>query len=416
MKKILILFVASLFLLISMVVPVAGASEERTPTTRDLKDYLTIHYDFEGSNINSQFADKATAGSSNDKLAFDGKTDDALNYYTVADGVITTTGVCDIVPVATEGLPDLLASNVGTGTWFIRCKATAATTLIDFRHCAQQTTQNRVFYLALNEAGNIVIEAKSGAAGATHKQTAVTYFTYDYASAPWLNLAAVRRLVDGKYYYYLYVSTGDAPLAPLTTNGSWQVRFDFGATEESGLASAEDINLGIFQQSFTVWKTTKGVSIDDVRYYNTDLTTEELATVVGEILDASEPATPPADTDEPSTDTNEPPVPDTSEPSGSTEDSSQEPLESETVDPNSGGTPTVPKLPETTTEVSVETVTPFFEDDLDVTGEPADGEASGGCGAVFDGGMGMLLLLALALLSVQKTKKSRSCDNAILDQ
>ena len=138
--------------------------------------------------------------------------------------------------------------------------------------------------------------------------------------------------------------------------------------------------------------------------------------MVGEILDASEPATPPADTDEPSTDTNEPPVPDTSEPSGSTEDSSQEPLESETVDPNSGGTPTVPKLPETTTEVSVETMTPFFEDDLDVTGEPADGDASGGCGAVFDGGMGVLLLLALALLPVQKTKKSRSCDNAILDQ
>lgn len=279
MKKVLSILMAVAILATSFVIP---AFAETTPTIRDINDYLTIHYDFEGDDLNSQFADKATSGSSDDKLAFDGEKATALEYYSVADGAITSTDSCDIVPVATANKADLLESNVGIGTWFIRCKATAATPLIDFRHMQQQSTQNRCFYLALDENGNIVIEGKSGADGATHKSTTMTYYEYDYASAPWLNLAVVRKIVDGTYYFYFYISTGNSPLQLLTTNGTWPARVSFGATEASGLTSAENINLGLFNQSYTTWKTTAGVSIDDVRYYNTELTAAELATIVSD--------------------------------------------------------------------------------------------------------------------------------------
>lgn len=397
MKKKIALLLAVFFVLTVASIPVTAA------TSRDINEYLTIHYDFEGNDTKTQFADKATAGSSKDNLAFDGTTSTALNYYSISNGVITTTGAYDVVPVASANFADLLESNVGSGTWFIRCKATAATPLIDFRHCAQQSTLNRVFYLALNDAGNIVIEAKSGATGATHVQTALTYFTYDYGSAPWLNLAAVRKLVDGTYWYYLYVSTGDSPLEPLTTNGSWQVRFSFNATEESGLASAENINMALFNQAFTNWKTIPGVSIDDVRYYNTDLTTAELATVVGSIIDSSgseTPSEPPADTDPPteeSTDTpQEPNEPET------------EPSQMETVDPDSGGMPTTPKLPETTAEDPTPTLP--LPDDLDAepTATDADNETEAGCSTTLDSILIICLLFGIAGGVVFKQKESRN--------
>ena len=396
MKKKIALLLAVFFVLTVASIPVTAA------TSRDINEYLTIHYDFEGNDTKTQFADKATAGSSKDNLAFDGTTATALNYYSISNGVITTTGAYDVVPVASANSADLLESNVGNGTWFIRCKTTAATPLIDFRHCAQQSTQNRLFYLALNDAGNIVIEAKSGAAGATHVQTALTYFTYDYGAAPWLNLAAVRKLVDGTYWYYLYVSTGDSPLEPLTTNGSWQVRFSFNATEESGLASAENINMALFNQAFTNWKTIPGVSIDDVRYYNTDLTTAELATVVDSAIapSVSDPQpTPPAETEPPteeSTDT--PQIPDKPE---------TEPPQMETVNPDSGGTPTTPKPVEETTEAPTPTLA--FPDDYErepQASESASTDSEKGCNAATDHGWGIWILFGIVVSLAMKRKKS----------
>ena len=399
MKRNIAILLTILLLLPTLVFSAFAAD----PTPRDINEYLTIHYDFKGNDTRTQFADKATAGSSKDNLAFDGTTATALNYYSISNGVITTTGAYDVVPVASANSADLLESNVGSGTWFIRCKATAATPLIDFRHCAQQSTLNRVFYLALNDAGNIVIEAKSGAVGATHVQTALTYFTYDYGSAPWLNLAAVRKLVDGKYWYYLYVSTGDSPLEPLTTNGSWQVRFSFDATEESGLASAENINMALFNQAFTNWKTIPGVSIDDVRYYSTDLTTAELATVVGSVIDSSDPETP----SEPPADT-EPPTEESTDTPQKPNEPETEPPQMETVDPDSGGIPTTPKLPETTSEEPTPTLP--LPDDLDV--EPnttdADNETEAGCSTTLNSVFVICILLGIACPVVFKQKESRN--------
>ena len=262
MKKLLSLLMAVAILATTLVVPIMA--EDTAP--RNINDHLTIHYDFLGdANSGDNLKDKAPAGSSADNLTYSAG---SSTGFSVASGSLTATWGQKNVPFAASNA-DTVNANVGNGTWFVRIKSSglnADTAVIDFRNDTAKP-----FYLCLKSTGDIVINAEG--------KGAMTFdANYDFNSGKWLNIAAVRTIAKDAsntdcYYYYLYSSVGNAALTYL---GRYMVKV---ATES--LTSAEGVSLGFFNQAGKAWSNAYELAIDDIRYYNTDLTVAEL----GKIMD-----------------------------------------------------------------------------------------------------------------------------------
>ena len=88
----------------------------------------------------------------------------------------------------------------------------------------------------------------------------------------------------------------------------------------------------------------------------------------------------------------------------------------ETVDPDSGGTPTLPELPTDSSEDDVQSA-PVSEDDMDASADDASTDANGGCGSALSGSaLILLLLIGMAVLPVLKHQKSMNRQSSVLDQ
>lgn len=245
---------------------------------RDINDFMTIHYDFEGENY---LSDKATVGVADDLKFATGNS----NGFEIASGAITAVSAkANLLQTVTPSR-DTFEANTGDGTWFFRVKATELAgdaPIIDFR----QNGQSRPFNLTLEKDGQITVAASKGGANKNSYNAASNYpcmaaGTYNFETSPWLNIAAVRTIEGDAsgvycYYYRFYHSIGNPTKASdWVSAGRWMI-----GTVEEGLASADGINIGLFQQPTQGWNLIPGLTIDDVRYYDTALTVAEIATIL----------------------------------------------------------------------------------------------------------------------------------------
>ena len=239
---------------------------------RNINDYMTIHYDFEETG-NGVLADKATVGTPDDLTFALG--DSNSNGFKFEDGAVTSISDEKNLLLTREITNDTIETNTGEGTWFFRVKAaelTSTAPIMDFR----LNSKSRAVYLALKTDGNLEFAACT--ADSPKGYTNKTYTCgYSFETSPWLNLAAIRSVScvsSVNYYYYtLYYSIG--------TSDCWEKigAFQVG-TVAAGLAPTDEIHLAFFQQPTQSWNLVPGLSIDDVRYYDTELTLSEIASIL----------------------------------------------------------------------------------------------------------------------------------------
>lgn len=404
MKKMIALLLATVFGMTTLGLSVGA---EETPTPRDVNDYLTVYYDFEGTTQTEQLRDKAPAGNSVDSLRID-DADVGQNRFTFENGTVKNNSVAHPTLIAAPSA-DLKQVNEGTGgTWFLRFKVneqpTRDVTLLYLRNLST----SRAFHLALMTNGNLQSSTQKGTTPSDYANPFSMPLQYELGE--WINLVCVRKVVnengqDQNMIYY-YAAQGEPSSF---SNYTYLGRLKIGTVEE-GLASSDGIPLYLFNYDNQTSSMTAKFELDEVRFYSTDLTDSE----VGALLTAKpepspEPVTPPADTEPPTGDdagaSDEPSRPET------------EPPEMEIVDPESGGTPTLPKLPEATTEEPTPTLPQF--DDYDEAPNRADdvSDDASGCALLLGDSIGIwLLFVCIAVMPMLKRKKSTNCTDAILDQ
>lgn len=402
MKKMIALLLATVFGMTTLGLSVGA---EETPTPRDVNNYLTVYYDFEGTTQTEQLRDKAPAGNSVDSLRID-DADVGQNRFTFENGTVKNNSVAHPTLIAAPSA-DLKQVNEGTGgTWFLRFKVneqpTRDVTLLYLRNLST----SRAFHLALMTNGNLQSSTQKGTTPSDYANPFSMPLQYELGE--WINLVCVRKVVnengqDLNMIYY-YAAQGDPSSF---SNYTYLGRLKIG-TVEDGLASSEGIPLYLFNYDNQTSSMTAKFELDEVRFYCTDLTDGEIGALLTETPETSpDPETPPADTEPPPGDsTDEPSRPET------------EPPEMEIVDPESGGTPTLPKLPEATTEEPTPTLPQF--DDYDAVSsdtEDASDANADGCALLVGDSLGIwLLLLCVAVMPMLKRKKSTNCTDAILDQ
>lgn len=246
------------------------AVEQITYDRSDLDSCMILHYDFKGTTNALRLADKATSGTVKDNLVIKEGTSSA---YTFSNGTVKLNSSINTYLYAPAS-DDLVRANMGEGSWFARFSATAAPAadwmvILDLR----QNSISRGFFLALRPDGKLYIAASSGTSPTDGKQlNPVEGFTYAF-DGEMINLFAVRSLTDGKYSYTLYYSKGDSTDFEKITE--WVI-----CDAASGLASTEDIPLGIYNQANVTWPAASGMIIDDIRCYVVPLTAEEMASVI----------------------------------------------------------------------------------------------------------------------------------------
>jgi hypothetical protein len=144
---------------------------------------------------------------------------------------------------------------------------------------------SRPLYVYLTTAGKVeLVTANASAPNGVIPSNYTAWWsggpTYDFETSPWMNIALVRNIdcVNGvNYYYYtLYTSFGNADTASDWTKvGRVQI-----GTVAVGLAPADNVRIGLFNQAGVTWPTTVGLTIDDVRYYDTELTVGEISSIL----------------------------------------------------------------------------------------------------------------------------------------
>ena len=268
MKKVLSILMAGAILVTSLFIP---AFAEATSNIRDINDYLTIHYDFEGSSQAKRLQDKASAGSSADTLRFDTGDD---GRFTFANGTVASTSVSNPTLIA-DASADIKQANEGTGTWFMRFRLNETPTydvcLLNLRN----TATSRAFNMYIS-GGKLYSSTSKGTAPSSYVSPFIGTMSYDTVVGEWVNLFAVRRIDDaGKYAIYFYYGLGDPTgFAEYTYMG----RFVVGTVAE-GLASSESLPLNLFSETTSAGYAAK-FELDDLRYYNTDLTNDEIGSLV----------------------------------------------------------------------------------------------------------------------------------------
>lgn len=314
-------FLSLALTLILLCTAVVQVSASETNETRDINDYLTIHYDFEGADYTEALKDKATRKDKDGNVIDTDETDDDLVAYlgsstfnntfllhtekgTVETKIRTDMGSNNSLATVVKGgtLPttesDTYTANVGEGTWFVRFRMNTVpegdACLIDLRDNGTNNTGRPlyVFYdISENKLGvNISDEGV---------QNIDLPVAYDFNTSPYLNVAMVRckapeGSTDGSYYYLFYIAYGNP-----TKTEDW-LHGETGYSAKiwvNSLISSQGIPLYLFQQ--VAWKPVSNLEIDDVRYYDIALTSDEVATITtSDSFDGIEdPNAPPAEED-----------------------------------------------------------------------------------------------------------------------
>ncbi len=262
-----------------------------TVSAETLDDHLLIHYDFEGDN---PLDDKA--GSVNSKLqAISGVTytkeettitgitptviDDTSSLFKVENGVITATATTTHVNNSTDN--KFLLAAIGTtdveatyghavngsrnlnGTYYLRVKVPAAgrVTLLYNRN---MNASSRCMNIYAEPNGVISVNSGNGTWSATPA----------FVINDWMEIAVVRNATDGVEDAYIWTNGAWKPVSHAAykqPDDVMSIFSLFGHLEASGVQSGWTGNIN-------------GMAYDDVRYYDTALTTAELNQVHGEVI------------------------------------------------------------------------------------------------------------------------------------
>ena len=284
----------SLLLVAAMLIPMSVFSVSAADT--DLSDHLIIHYDFEGESSAEALKDKAPQGVSDDlSLGKGAGLSDAFNVdnaFKFENGTVSyhfpNPAKVNLQTGSALNSADLKALQEGAGTWFLRFSLkdinVSMSQLFDLRTFGT----SRPFYLWYQNKG-----LTAGLATASTPNSQVSLFENNYpvlrgetvfdANDQWMNIAIVRTAeANGTYNITVYYCFGTpdgasswfayaaaknmASRAPMTDGSTWGSRLCLFQS------SALDSNL-IAAQS---------VIYDDVRCYDTALTTEQLSSIFTE--------------------------------------------------------------------------------------------------------------------------------------
>ncbi len=268
--------------------------------SRNIEDHLTIHYDFEGKTDSEYFADKATAGESKDNLTIKG-TVGAHGDITVSSGVATSqssTTYNDYCGVwLSTGANEDVANTTGEGTFFIRFKLSEVSqvwrnTVLFAVHKTNSTTGDNIF-----ASGPIMLDydiegttkkwrINSNIADGSRKMSSVEgkfseamppyvgYENENYDGDLWWNAFVVfSKASDNSMNRIIYVGTSDSNVLIEVSSES------LGNT--GLLASDGTTKLSLF--GFTEQERRANLSVDDFRYYNIDLTLDEMQGIVTKV-------------------------------------------------------------------------------------------------------------------------------------
>ena len=272
-------------------VPMSLWAEGTLDREVSIADNLLIHYDFEENEKGGVLDDKA--GNVNSSLAVvtagftvteDGKIPEAAladeetvqNHFLFHDGTVSFSGSSRTqIAMATGITSDTQAIQApGSGTWYFRLKLANGFTILNFRKNPAQDSRPIYLYYENSAFQSAVI---NGASAATSSQV-------DVGADVWVDLAIVRTYDAGNQnspYRYSYQYRG--------FDGGWQEVLTIGCQT---LDSSEDVILSLFAeccngQELLGW-CAPGSVYDDVRYYNTALTAEELSGIA-DVLAETDP-------------------------------------------------------------------------------------------------------------------------------
>lgn len=231
-----------------------------------------LHYDFKGDDV---FANKGTSGATDDLI----KNNDA---YTIENGVIKSTAKDFAMRLeASETTKDI---QTGAVTWFFRAQmpessADGDRVLVDFRRTGGGTLDKRPLWIALNSSlPQIAVDSANATAAA------------DLKTDPWQanamsNLALVRsyKTVNG-------TTTTTSTMYAISDDGLTVTEVYTWNNAPVQLTDETNIGIAFFLQwdetsenvnkYSTTWTNASGMSYDDIRCYNTALTTDQLSDLV----------------------------------------------------------------------------------------------------------------------------------------
>ena len=294
MKKILSLILCVISLLNLLVV---GAMPIYAEASVNLDDHLVVHYDFKGATISEALADKATSGDVDDNLvAFTPNNKQAFNVEGTAlvgvpDAVdsenFKNSFDVDIVNgtatnlTSSASLQAYTSTDIqklaGTATWFFRFKikdvdAGCFTYPVDM---FQNNKGGRLVKFWVDAGGNIYASA-----GRNNNNNATKnyMFTNDgnklVADDLYINFAVTMTLVDGRMNYTSYFSTGTP-----TDTTEWSEFATYESTEFKTNA-LKTVPLSLFGRFDCAGENNTGLTLDDIRLYDTVLTKDQVATII----------------------------------------------------------------------------------------------------------------------------------------
>ena len=254
----------------------------------DLSDHLLIHYDFEGASSAEALKDKASGGTVSDDLML-GKPASYTADFTVDSGFVFENGTAKLrvsgykINLQTGSAlnsADIKAVQEGNATWFLRFSVAdgKGAQVLDLR----DFTNTRSFYMHYTNGA-----FTGGTATAAAPATNVSLFDNNYpgtrgearfnSADGWINLAIIReQAANGTYNITVYYSFGTpnsatswfsysaakniASLAPMTNGSTWGSKINL----------FQDGNYG------SVMNTADGLTYDDVRFYDTAMTLDQI--------------------------------------------------------------------------------------------------------------------------------------------
>ena len=293
MKKILSLLLCVITLLNLLVVGAMPIYAE----TSDLDDHLVVHYDFKGATVAEALTDKATAGDVDDDLvAFTPNNKQAFNtegtaLIGVPDAVdsenFKNSFDVDIVNGTATNLTQSASLQAytstdiqklaGTATWFFRFKvkdvdAGSFTYPLDM---FQNNKGGRLVKFWIDASGNIYASA-----GRNNNNNATKnyIFTNDgnklVVDDLYINFAVTMTLDGGRMSYNSYFAVGTP-----TDITEWSEFATYTSTEFKTNALTT-VPLSLFGRFDCAGENNTGLTLDDVRLYDTVLTKDQVAAII----------------------------------------------------------------------------------------------------------------------------------------